>query len=101
MSMSSTQDQILVNSEVAKKGKNKLIAYLLLICVTGLFGVHRFYIGKVGSGILMLLLSWTGISLVWCVIDLFWLSGAVDRHNKKIEDEATQQILLKRAYAND
>lgn len=96
----SQQDQLLINSEVAKRGKNKLIAYLLLLFL-GYFGIHRFYMGKVGSGILMLLLCWTGFSLVWAIIDLFLLSGIVDRHNKKIEDEATQQILMKRAYSND
>ncbi|WP_139692495.1 TM2 domain-containing protein [Sporolactobacillus terrae] len=96
----SAQDQMLVNSIVAKKGKNKLIAYLLLLFL-GLIGIHRFYLGKVGSGVAMLLLCWTGISLVWAIIDLFLLSGMVDRHNKKIEDEATQQILMKRAYTHD
>lgn len=91
-------DQLIVNSEIQKKGKNKLVAYLLLLFL-GFFGVHRFYIGKIGSGVVMLLLCWTGISIVWAVIDLLWLSGAVDRYNKKIENEATQQLLIKKSLS--
>lgn len=96
----SSDDQLVINGELQKRGKNKLVAYLLLIFL-GLLGIHRFYMGKIGSGVAMLLLCWTFITIPWAIIDLFLLSGMVDRHNKKIEDEATQQILMKRAYAND
>ena len=45
------------------------IATLLLCVFFGIFGVHRFYVGKVGTGILMILLCATGISEIWCIID--------------------------------
>ena len=43
---------------------------LLLCLVLGTIGIHRFYVGKIGTGILMILLLMTGISAIWAVIDL-------------------------------
>lgn len=40
--------------------KSKVVAGLLAIFL-GCFGVHKFYLGKIGTGILYLLFSWTGI----------------------------------------
>ena len=42
---------------------------LLLCLFLGIFGIHRFYVGKIGTGILMILLCATGISEIWCIID--------------------------------
>ena len=43
-----------------QNSKNKLIAALLAIFLGGL-GIHKFYMGQTGKGILFLLLCWTGI----------------------------------------
>jgi TM2 domain-containing membrane protein YozV len=48
--------------------KNGLVTFILCIFL-GIFGVHRFYTKKIGTGILMLLLCWTGISVIWWIID--------------------------------
>jgi TM2 domain-containing membrane protein YozV len=53
--------------EVSISPKSRLVA-LLLCFFLGTLGVHRFYVGKVGTGILMLItLGGLGI---WVVIDL-------------------------------
>jgi hypothetical protein len=50
-----------------------VVALLLAIFVGGL-GIHRFYVNKIGTGITMLLLSWTGISLIWALVDIIMLA---------------------------
>ncbi|MDR3205110.1 MAG: TM2 domain-containing protein [Deltaproteobacteria bacterium] len=55
--------------------KSKLVVGLLCVFL-GSFGIHRFYVGKIGTGILMLLTFggfgfWTLIDLVYCFCDSF------------------------------
>jgi len=63
--------------------KSRLVA--LLFCVfLGPLGVHRFYVGKVGTGILMLLtLGGLGI---WMMIDLILIGvGSFrDKQNRRV-----------------
>lgn len=47
---------------------NKVI-YIALAIFLGGFGIHKFYAGKTGSGILFLLFCWTGIPHVIAVIN--------------------------------
>lgn len=54
---------------------NRVVA-LLLFLFLGWAGVHRFYVGKTGSGVAMLLLTlFTGVlGLVWWIVDLALLA---------------------------
>jgi TM2 domain-containing membrane protein YozV len=47
--------------------KSRLVA-LLLCFFLGMLGVHRFYVGKIGTGILMIL-TFGGLG-IWALIDL-------------------------------
>jgi len=58
--------------------KSKGIAYLLWFFF-GYLGLHRFYLGKVGTGLLYLFTG--GFFGIGWFIDLFILSGQVDAHN--------------------
>lgn len=65
--------------------KSRLITLLLCLCL-GVLGVHRYYVGKIGTGLLMLC---TGGGLgIWWVIDLvFIVSGSFrDRQGRRIID---------------
>ena len=58
------------------KSKKGFVATLLLCIFLGGLGVHRFYVGKIGTGIAMLLTFggfgiWTLIDLIMIVIGSF------------------------------
>lgn len=61
-----TQVQVFTNSQPAGGGstKSKVVAGLLAIFL-GLFGVHKFYLGHTGAGVLILLLN---LFLWWTII---------------------------------
>lgn len=73
------------------------VAYLLLF-FTSAFGGHRFYAGKTGSAITMLMLSAIGIPLcfigigfimvgivaVWSLLDLFLIPGMIREYNARV-----------------
>lgn len=58
--------------------KSKFVAYLLWFFL-GLFGVHKFYLGKIGVGILYLCTG--GLFTIGWFIDLFTLGTQVDAYN--------------------
>ncbi|MBU3091134.1 TM2 domain-containing protein [Clostridium sp. CM028] len=51
--------------------KNWLVALLLCIFV-GAFGIHRFYVGKIGTGILMIL-TFGGFG-IWVLVDIILIA---------------------------
>jgi hypothetical protein len=56
-----------------RSDRNKIVAALLAFFL-GPIGVHRFYLGRIGSGVAMLILSCTVVGLIvsvpWALIDM-------------------------------
>ncbi len=71
--------------------KSKLTAYLLLIFL-GVFGAHKFYLGKTGMGFLYLVTL--GLAGFGVLFDLFILSGQVDRYNMMFSRGQEQHIYI-------
>ncbi|MDP8231207.1 MAG: TM2 domain-containing protein [Candidatus Zophobacter franzmannii] len=59
------------------KSRYNWLATLLLCIFLGTFGVHRFYVGKFGTGLLMLLTA--GGFGIWYVVDIILIATGAMR----------------------
>lgn len=57
-----------ISNQVINVSKKNKITALILCVLFGLFGVHRFYVGKIGTGLLYLCTG--GLFLIGCVVDI-------------------------------
>ena len=66
--------------------EKKLLPVFLLCFCLGVFGVHRFYVGKIGIGILMIV-TLGGLG-VWYLIDLIMIiiGSFTDKEGNKITE---------------
>ncbi len=71
------QQQPAVNMNLPAKSK---IAAAVLAFLLGGIGVHKFYLGQAGMGILYLLFSWTGIPSIAAFIDAIILLCSTDEN---------------------
>nr|WP_027408335.1 TM2 domain-containing protein [Anoxybacillus tepidamans] len=63
--------------------KSKIVAGILAILLGGL-GIHKFYLGKLGQGVLYLLFSWTGIpSIIGFIEGIVYLLKSDEEFNQK------------------
>lgn len=79
----------MAQSEFQAAQKSAGAAYLLCIFL-GVFGVHRFYLGRTGSGLAMLLITLLTIGFgvivtgIWALVDLFLIGGILREANQHI-----------------
>ncbi len=78
--------------------KKSLVVAYLLWWFLGYFGAHRFYLGHIGSGVVMLILMLCSLFLtlifigifgvlivgLWWVVDAFLIPGIVKRSNMRL-----------------
>ena len=83
--------------------KSALLAYVLWFFL-GFFGVHRMYLGRVGSGIAMLvlhglswltywvLIGWVGFGILglWWLIDALLIPGITRDYNNSLVDRLSR-----------
>lgn len=66
-------------------------AYLLwALCLFGVSGIHRFYLGRIGTGILWLC-TW-GLFGIGNIIDLFTIPGMVDSETERLPGPVPNRI---------
>ena len=81
----------LIRYEANKRSLSIALVYCIFF---GLFGMHRFYVGKRDSGSAMLILSLIvvglPITIVWSFVDLFLLPNMVSNYNNDLADKIDQ-----------
>jgi TM2 domain-containing membrane protein YozV len=87
----STHQLQLLQTELMSRQKSSGTAWLLLIFGGGL-GAHRFYLGRTGTAIAMLLTA--GALGVWTLVDLFLMGGMIKETNDQIENEIISELRL-------
>lgn len=73
--------------EARKKSETVALVLSLLL---GTFGIDRFYIGRVGLGILKLI-TFGGFG-IWAIVDWFLIMGAARKKNLEIAQEIRNLI---------
>lgn len=69
---------------MANSDKSKVAAGVLGIVLGGL-GVHKFYMGKVGNGLLYLLFCWTGIpALIGLIEGILYLTESDEKFESRL-----------------
>ncbi|HLQ75074.1 MAG TPA: TM2 domain-containing protein [Alloiococcus sp.] len=92
--MSSINRMTYIETYVNNNKKSAVLAYALWFFF-GMFGAHRFYMGKVGTGLVQLALTiffawWTYAIIpgIWVLIDAFLLPGMLANNKNKLRQEA-------------
>lgn len=78
----STKQLTIVQSELDKKKKSKVIMYILWL-FTGGIGGHRYYLGDIGYAVLMTI-TLGGFGL-WALIDLFLIGSRLEKKTNDLE----------------
>ena len=74
------QQQALFYAQVGATGKDE-VAGVLLALFLGSFGLHHFYLRRMGLGAIYLVFFWTGIPGLLGLVECFFMPSRVQRYN--------------------
>ena len=85
-----TERELLILRQEVENRRKSVAAVWLLWVFLGLFGAHRFYLGRVGTGVAMLLTI--GGFFIWALVDAFLIPGMLRANQHKVEAEVLGEI---------
>ena len=86
-----TERELLILRQEVEGRKKSVAAVWLLWLFLGILGGHRFYLGRIGTGIAMLLLGWLTLG-IWWVVDAFLIPGMLRADQRKVQAEVLGEI---------
>lgn len=86
------QEIVLFQNEYNRSRRDPSLVFILTLFF-GMFGVHQFYLGKIGVGIVFFLLFFVfGLSILIALINLFSIIDGVKMYNLERAQEIITQI---------
>mgnify|MGYP001442644212 CR=1 FL=1 len=79
-----------------ENSKKSVGIYILLAVFLGWGGGHKFYLGKIGAGVLYLVFFWAIIPEIVAIFEAFMAGGTISAHNRDIAQKIYQEILMLR-----
>lgn len=88
-----------MEAEIAFKEKEIVLAYLFWFFL-GPLGVHRFYLGRIKTGVAFLLMSTIGAFLlfplfivgIWWLVDAYLVYKYVEEHNDEMKRKKLEHV---------
>jgi TM2 domain-containing membrane protein YozV len=87
-----TEDELELFKSIYKARRKDPVLFMIMILLglVGIAGVHRFFIGQIGIGILYFLTG--GLCLIGTIVDLINYKSISFEYNRKIAMDALNQI---------
>lgn len=87
------RELLILRQEVDSRKKSNAAAWLLWVFLAP-NGAHRFYLGRIGTGIAMLFTL--GGLLIWALVDAFLIPGMLRDNQLKVQKEVLEEIVAMR-----
>ncbi|MED5550064.1 MAG: TM2 domain-containing protein [Pseudomonadota bacterium] len=95
------EQYLMIETRVSAEARSMGVAYLLWFFL-GVFGAHRFFLGRPGTAFLMIL-AWVAFvvpGFVWWVVDAFLIPGMIKRDNDRLRSRLQTEISALSAQAS-
>lgn len=88
------RELMILRQELEHRKKSVATAWILWVFL-GWAGGHRFYMNRIGSGVLMLLFCWLTLG-IWWIVDAFLISRMLKQNERDVQNEIMLELQVTR-----